>query len=134
MGGVSIAMTDTLLDPFVNPAMGARLGAARFFSSPTVYSISSGAGGGRTLPFGAMMRSGRWYGGLALALQEVDVGQRNTPIPQFLGIRGSIAPAQFPEPGAGSGKAAGVRPELARGGAVRLALALARTARSLART
>lgn len=99
MGGVSIAVTDPLLDPFVNPAMGARLGAARFFSSPTVYRISSGAGGGRTLPFGAMMRSGNWYGGLALALQEVDASRRNTPIPQFLGIRGSIAPPQFPDPG-----------------------------------
>src|SRR5207247_866507 len=44
MGGVSIALADTLLDPFINPAKGARLGSARFFSAPTVYSISPRAG------------------------------------------------------------------------------------------
>src|SRR5437868_9922845 len=50
MGGVSIAVPDTLLDPFRNPAKGARLAVApRFFGSPTFYGVSSGAGGGRTL-------------------------------------------------------------------------------------
>src|SRR6059058_1004628 len=39
MGGVSIAVSDTLHDPFVNPAKDARLRAARFFSSPTFYSV-----------------------------------------------------------------------------------------------
>jgi hypothetical protein len=75
MGGVSIALADTLLDAFVNPAKGARLGAARFVSAPTAYGISRGAGGGRTLPLAAMARSGAWYGGLSLALQEVDASQ-----------------------------------------------------------
>src|SRR2546422_9855731 len=32
---ISIAVPDTLHDPFVNPAKGARLRAARFFSAPT---------------------------------------------------------------------------------------------------
>src|SRR5207237_1308007 len=50
MGSVSIALPDTLLDPFLNPAKGARLGAARFFGAPTAYGISQGAGGGRALP------------------------------------------------------------------------------------
>src|SRR6059058_1563217 len=50
MGSVSIALPDTLLDPFLNPGKGARLGAARFFGAPTAYGISQGAGGGRTLP------------------------------------------------------------------------------------
>src|SRR5213079_3737059 len=45
MGSVSIALPDTLLDPFLNPAKGARLGAARFFGAPTAYGISQGAGG-----------------------------------------------------------------------------------------
>ena len=72
MGGVSIAVSDTLHDPFVNPAKGARLRAARFFSSPTFYSVSDDAGAGRTLPLGAFGAAGSWYGGLALALQQVD--------------------------------------------------------------
>lgn len=72
MGGVSIALADPLLDPFVNPAKGARVGPARFFSAPTVYSISRGAGGGRMLPVAALTGSGSWYGGFSLALQEVD--------------------------------------------------------------
>jgi hypothetical protein len=76
MGGVSIALADTLLDPFANPAKGARLGAARFFGSPGLYTVSNGAGAGRTLPLGAFAPSGSWYGGLAVALQEVDAGRR----------------------------------------------------------
>jgi hypothetical protein len=72
MGGVSIALADTLLDPFLNPAKGARLGAVRFLGSPTVYSVSKGAGGGRTLPLAAVTHSGPWFAGLSLALQEVD--------------------------------------------------------------
>src|SRR2546430_2140125 len=50
MGGVTIALADTLLDPFVNPAKGARVGSARFFGAPTLYGLSRDAGGGRTLP------------------------------------------------------------------------------------
>jgi hypothetical protein len=78
MGGVSIALADTLLDPFVNPAKGTRLSAARFFSAPTAYGISHGAGGGRTLPFAALAGSGAWFGGLSLALQQVDASQPPT--------------------------------------------------------
>jgi hypothetical protein len=74
MGSVSIALPDSLQDPFVNPATGARLraGGGRFFSAPTVYSVSRGAGGGRSLPLAALTRAGSWYGGLALALQQVE--------------------------------------------------------------
>src|SRR6266705_458237 len=79
MGGVSIAVPDTLHDPFVNPAKGARLRAARFFSSPTFYSVSHDAGAGRTLPLGAFGGAGSWYGGLALALQQVDAARVGSP-------------------------------------------------------
>jgi hypothetical protein len=86
MGGVSIAVPDTLHDPFVNPAKGARLRAARFFGSPTFYSVSQDAGAGRTLPLGALGKAGSWFGGLALALQQVDASHPpssslNTPSP-----------------------------------------------------
>lgn len=76
MGGVSIALSDSLLDPFTNPAKAARLGGARFFGSPVVYSVSSGAGGGRTLPLGALAKAGTWFGGISIAAQEVDLSRR----------------------------------------------------------
>lgn len=101
MGGVSIAVADTLLDPFLNPAKGSRLGTARFFGSPTVYSVSNETGGGRTLPLGALMRSGSWYGGFSLALQEVEASRRNVFPPVFLpGPRlDLIAPPEVPNLG-----------------------------------
>jgi len=101
MGSVSIALADSLLDPFVNPAKGARLGAARFVSAPTVYSLSERAGGGRSLPLAALARAGSWYGGLALALQQVEPSRA----PGFDGGRfeavplpGGVAPPGIPAP------------------------------------
>ncbi len=75
LGGLSIALHDSLLDPFVNPAKGSRVSEGRrglFFGSPTFYSLSKNAGGGRTLPLGGIVRSGATFGGLALAVQEID--------------------------------------------------------------
>lgn len=81
MAGISIAVDDSLLDPFVNPAKGARIGAARFFGSPSTYSVSRGAGGGRSLPIGALAKSNEWFGGVWLALQEVEMSERNEFLP-----------------------------------------------------
>ena len=50
LGGVSIAMNDLLLDPFSNPAKGARLGETLIVGSPTFYLISDRNGAGRTIP------------------------------------------------------------------------------------
>ena len=80
MAGVSIALPDTLLDPFVNPATTARLRGAYFFGAPAFYSMSHRSGGGRTLPVGALVGSRSWYGGLALALQEIEPGGDGTPV------------------------------------------------------
>src|SRR5258706_12260916 len=92
LGGVSIALPDSLGDPFANPATTARLPAPRFFSSPTVYSLSGNAGGGRSLPVAVLARRADWYGGLALVLQQVDPsrppnqggGFVDTPLPADL--------------------------------------------------
>ncbi len=81
MGGVTIASGDSLLDPFGNPAYGARLHAARFFSSPGVYGVSRDAGAGRTLPLGALGRSGAWYWGVTVAAQQVDLSDLTGPGP-----------------------------------------------------
>ena len=78
LGGVSIALRDSLLDPFDNPAKGARLSDRTkgiFFGSPTAYSVSQNAGGGMTLPIGGIVRSGSTFGGLAVAIQEIDAAQ-----------------------------------------------------------
>src|SRR5262245_31057641 len=78
MGGVSVSLRDSLLDPFENPADGARLSAKSrgvFFGSPNVYSVSKNAGGGRTLPIGGITRMGSTFGGVVLALQQIDNAQ-----------------------------------------------------------
>lgn len=72
MGGVSIAIPDTLLDPFMNPAKAARVRRGHFFGSPSFYSFSQRAGSGRTLPLGALLRSGSLFGGLTIAVQEIN--------------------------------------------------------------
>jgi hypothetical protein len=80
MGDIAIALPDSLLDPFRNPAMGARVAAARLFSAPTVYGISRETGGGRTLPLAVLGRVGRWFGGLSGAVQQVEYsGPMPTP-------------------------------------------------------
>jgi hypothetical protein len=82
MGSISIALDDPIQDPFVNPATGSRLQASRFFTSPAVYLVTQGAGGGRTLPLAVLARRASWYGGVALALQQVDPSRP----PQFSGL------------------------------------------------
>ena len=83
MAGISIAVADTLLDPFVNPALAARVRRGVFHGSPVMYGVSRNTGGGRTLPLGAIARRGPWFGGLSLAVQEVDAARRQ---PGFFAI------------------------------------------------
>jgi len=95
MGSVSIALADSLSDPFANPAMGTRIAGARFFSSPTLYSVSRNAGGGRSLPFAVLARRAAWYVGLALALQQVDPSRPPQP-DGFFGIGVAVPNAVRP--------------------------------------
>src|SRR5436309_1819710 len=102
MGGVTIALPDSIGDPYVNPATTVRLPASRFFSSPTVYTVSEDAGGGRSLPFALLARRGNWFGGLAIALQQVDPSRPpnqqvgvvafSPPLPPGGGVGGNIVP------------------------------------------
>lgn len=100
MGGVSLALVDSLLDPFRNPAMGARVGAARLFSAPTVYGISRESGGGRTLPLAVLGRAGPWFGGFLGAIQEVDF---SGPMPSQIIAFGPRVPGPIPSGAPGSG-------------------------------
>jgi hypothetical protein len=81
MGGLSIALADSSLDPFVNPAKGARLRGARVFGAPTFFTVTRKAGGGLTLPLGASVSGGRWFSQLVVAMQDINrAGQSNGPI------------------------------------------------------
>ena len=71
MANVSIALPDSLLDPFMNPAEGSRLRRAWFFGSPSFYSLSKNGGSGSTIPVGGLLRSGPFFGGAAFAVQEL---------------------------------------------------------------
>jgi hypothetical protein len=72
MGGISIALADTTLDPFMNPAKGARLRRGRLFGSPSFYSLSREGGGGSTVPLGAFLKYGSTFAGFAAAFQELN--------------------------------------------------------------
>ena len=76
LGGVSIAMNDLLLDPFSNPAKGARLGETLIVGSPTFYSISDHNGAGRTIPITFLAGSDSWFGGGSFALQQLIAADR----------------------------------------------------------
>jgi hypothetical protein len=88
MGGVSLALADTLGDPFGNPATGSRIPASFFFGSPTFYSISDQNGSGRSLPVGAVFRGSEWFAGGALSLQELKGADRRQGrfVPAFIDV------------------------------------------------
>lgn len=82
MGRVSVALADSLLDPFINPAKAGRLrsGAMQFFGSPTFYSISHASGGGQTIPVGALGSKGDLFGGAVVAMQELNPSRVSTAV------------------------------------------------------
>ena len=99
MGGVSIALSDSALDPFNNPAKGARFTGTRVFGAPTFFAVSRQSGGGLTLPLGVSTSNGRWFSQFMLALQDIDGSnndQQNLPPPI------AVADVAPPRPGATS--------------------------------
>jgi hypothetical protein len=72
MGGATIAVDDTLLDPFVNPAKATRIVTGNVFGSPFFHSISGGRGGGRSLPVGGSGSSGSWSATGLFTIQQLD--------------------------------------------------------------
>lgn len=95
MGGVSIALRDTLGDPSSNPATAARVVGTRVFGSPVAYGVTGTAGGGGALPAGVIGRSGAWFGAGALAVQTVQPGRMG-------GFGGGPLPEAGEEPSRGS--------------------------------
>jgi len=86
MGGVSIALSDSLLDPFRNPALGTRVETAQLFAAPVAYSSSRETGGGRTLPIAVVAKSGAWFGGLAGAVQQIEHSRPFFISPPFVAL------------------------------------------------
>lgn len=87
MGSVSIAVDDSIADPFSNPAKGAFISEPHLFASPTYYHVSDGAGAAGALPVGILFRSSRVFGGGMLSLQQVKQGdwfQRWWGVPEVL--------------------------------------------------
>jgi hypothetical protein len=76
MAEVSIALADTLGDPFVNPAKGAALLDGVVFAAPTHYNETEGDGDGITLPVGGLWTGERWFGALSVALQQIGGSDR----------------------------------------------------------
>lgn len=72
MGGAVIAVDDSLLDPFVNPAKTARMGAGNVFISPYLHNVSGGRGGGRTIPIGGGGQWGAWSATGLFTFQQLD--------------------------------------------------------------
>jgi hypothetical protein len=82
MAGVSIALDDALLDPFVNPAKATRSRAGLLSIAPFFHSMSESRGGGRTLPISGVGSFGDWAAGGLLEVQ-LDRAQQltwNAPI------------------------------------------------------
>ncbi|MFB6097556.1 MAG: hypothetical protein ABEK84_00265 [Salinibacter sp.] len=76
MGGLSLAVDDTLGDPFVNPATASRLNGTWAYSAPSHYTITGPDGGARTVSVGALVDRGSWFGGVGGALQHLNPGRR----------------------------------------------------------
>jgi hypothetical protein len=80
MGSVSIALDDSILDPFVNPAKGARIAESQVFAAPTYYNVSDEAGSAGSLPLGALFGGSKVYGGGMVALQQLKRGDPFGPV------------------------------------------------------
>ena len=71
MGGVTIAVDDSLGDAWVNPAKGSLIPEPSFLAAPTFYAISNQGGGGKTFPVAGLFQGDAWFGGAAFAVQEI---------------------------------------------------------------
>ncbi len=80
MGSLSIAVDDSLHDPFVNPAKTSRLPGSVVFATPTYYSISNDAGNAKTLPAGALFNAKGWFGSGLVALQQLEAEEFFGPV------------------------------------------------------
>lgn len=82
MGDVSIAVRDSLLDPYRNPATAVRQQErSRYFLAPTFFTVADAAGGGQTLPLGAVVRRDALFAGAMLAVQRTEPPRVSSGMP-----------------------------------------------------
>jgi hypothetical protein len=79
MGNVNIALDDSWLDPFLNPAKGSRISATNLFVQPTFYVISGNLGGGRTFPVTLFLKKGEWFSTLSASFQQLEAANLSNP-------------------------------------------------------
>src|SRR4051812_29756612 len=93
---ITIAVADTIFDPFRNPAAAARLARAFYFGSPAFYALSKNAGTGSTLPLGAFLKRGATFAGAMFAVQEIGPSRQSnlfggdTPVALDFSVGGPI--------------------------------------------
>ena len=75
----TIAVTDTVLDSFRNPAAAARLAHGFYFGTPSFYAVSKDGGVGTTLPLGAFVKRGPTFAGATFAVQEIGPSHSREP-------------------------------------------------------
>lgn len=80
MANVSIALDDTLADPFVNPAKARKIQGTEAYMLPSFYHITKGLGGARTFTIGALTSGKKWFGGLGVAVQQLNLADRQSSI------------------------------------------------------
>jgi len=80
MGGVSVALNDTLSDPFINPAKGYRIHGTEAYMLPSFYHITNGMGGAKTLTVGALTSEDKWFGGLGVAIQQLNLSPKQSNV------------------------------------------------------
>lgn len=90
IGGVTIALEDSLADPYHNPATGVNMSGMRVFTSPLYYGIGLARGrnvgsSGMTFPLGMSFRTGNFFGGMTWARQSISLEDqwRSMPVPTY---------------------------------------------------
>jgi hypothetical protein len=81
MGGVSIALNDYLLDPFINPAKGSLKKGISVFSAPIYYTISQEDKSTQTFPLGFRFNSKSWFGSVLIAAQQLEFSNTSQKSP-----------------------------------------------------
>lgn len=78
MGGISISLTDSLLDHWINPARGAAIQGVKIYTSPVYYRIGNGFGAARSMPISLVWSDDAWFAGGALAIQAMNLAESQT--------------------------------------------------------
>ena len=75
MGNVTIAVDDTLLDPFINPAKGGLNSQTEIVFAPVFYKITSYERANKTLPLSILLNKTNWFTAASLSIQELNLSK-----------------------------------------------------------